>query len=87
MHRDACLSGIHISLRSSGYCSDEKTSTIDDESLFEPGEESWRCFIKNLHIEIKKSKSHDINLEIRNDSKSQYKPVMNICEVYWNLEM
>jgi len=36
MHRDACLSGIHISLRSSGYCSDEKTSTIDDESLFEP---------------------------------------------------
>ena len=38
MHRDACLSGVHISLKSKGYCSDEKTSALDkEETFFEPG--------------------------------------------------
>jgi len=37
MHRDACLSGVHISLKSAGYCSEENTSAYEkEESLFEP---------------------------------------------------
>lgn len=42
MHRDACLSGIHISLQKKGYCSNKsikkkKTVKTESDSIFEPG--------------------------------------------------
>lgn len=44
MHRDACLTGVHISLKKKGYCSNKsikkkssKKDKLKDENHFEPG--------------------------------------------------
>lgn len=49
MHRDACLTGVHISLKKKGYCTNKKTgkkkkttktkSDKQESSIFEPGVE------------------------------------------------
>ena len=49
MHRDACLTGVHISLKKKGYCSNKsikkkssKKDKVKDENHFEPGKISTR---------------------------------------------
>lgn len=44
MHRDACLTGVHISLKKKGYCSNKsikkksnKSDKVKEETHFEPG--------------------------------------------------
>ena len=44
MHRDACLTGVHISLKKKGYCSNKsikkkskKSEKTKEETHFEPG--------------------------------------------------
>jgi len=55
MHRDACLTGVHISLKKKGYCSNKpakkkktksnKTETLatKEDALFEPGSITFKC--------------------------------------------
>lgn len=62
MHRDACLTGVHISLKKKGYCSNKsikkkssKKDNIKEENHFEPGESnipySVRTHVKVVFVE------------------------------------
>ena len=64
MHRDACLSDVHISLKKKGYCSDKDTSSStstheQEQSFFEPGSYHLPSYCHHcILIEKKTSKKY-----------------------------
>jgi len=59
MHRDACLTGVHISLKKKGYCSNKsikkkssKKDKLKEENHFEPGRFFNIYFVMNNNIQM-----------------------------------